>query len=85
MAQFGVNVEAKGNNTYVIPNTGYVNPAAFDVECDASSASYPLAIGALTGGKVGDRAASRVKSREHVAFLSNMLLCGQTNDMVLDS
>ena len=36
----------------MIPNCGYKNPAKFLVEADASSASYPLAFAAITGGTV---------------------------------
>ncbi|KAF9335765.1 3-dehydroquinate dehydratase (3-dehydroquinase) [Podila minutissima] len=49
MKSFGVNVEALPNNTYRIPQVHYVNPAAYLVEADASSATYPLAIAAITG------------------------------------
>lgn len=55
MAQFGVQVErqkdASGKllDVYVIPKTTYKNPAEYDVESDASSATYPLAIAAITG------------------------------------
>ncbi|KAG0078477.1 3-dehydroquinate dehydratase (3-dehydroquinase) [Podila epicladia] len=49
MKSFGVNVEALPNNTYRIPQGHYVNPATYLVEADASSATYPLAIAAITG------------------------------------
>ncbi|KAG0019084.1 3-dehydroquinate dehydratase (3-dehydroquinase) [Podila clonocystis] len=49
MKSFGVDVEALPNNTYRIPQGHYVNPAAYLVEADASSATYPLAIAAITG------------------------------------
>lgn len=49
MKSFGVNVEVLPNNTYRIPQGHYVNPAAYLVEADASSATYPLAIAAITG------------------------------------
>ena len=51
MAAFGVNVEksAKEVNTYHIPKQTYGNPATYEVESDASSATYPLAIAAITG------------------------------------
>lgn len=38
-----------GSNTYLVPNTGYRNPSVFHIESDASSATYPLAIAAITG------------------------------------
>jgi len=51
MATFGVQVErsASDPNTYHIPNKAYTNPATYEVESDASSATYPLAIAAITG------------------------------------
>ncbi|KAG0222912.1 3-dehydroquinate dehydratase (3-dehydroquinase) [Actinomortierella wolfii] len=49
MKSFGVEVERLPNNTYRIPQGGYTNPATYLVEADASSATYPLAIAAITG------------------------------------
>ncbi len=51
MASFGVQVMRSESdpNTYHIPNKAYKNPAAYEVESDASSATYPLAIAAITG------------------------------------
>lgn len=51
MASFGVQVERDQSdpNTYRIPNKPYTNPAQYVVESDASSATYPLAIAAITG------------------------------------
>ncbi|KAF9363488.1 3-dehydroquinate dehydratase (3-dehydroquinase) [Mortierella sp. NVP85] len=49
MKSFGVTVEVLPNNTYRIPQGAYTNPAEYLVEADASSATYPLAIAAITG------------------------------------
>ncbi|KAF9202742.1 3-dehydroquinate dehydratase (3-dehydroquinase) [Haplosporangium sp. Z 27] len=49
MKTFGINVEALPNNTYRIPQGSYTNPTEYLVEADASSATYPLAIAAITG------------------------------------
>lgn len=55
MEQFGAIVERQkdeqGNllDVYVIPKCTYVNPSEYSVESDASSATYPLAIAAITG------------------------------------
>ncbi|KAF2802927.1 Pentafunctional AroM protein [Mytilinidion resinicola] len=51
MASFGVKVRKSTSepNTYHIPKQAYSNPAAYVVESDASSATYPLAIAAITG------------------------------------
>jgi pentafunctional AROM polypeptide len=51
MASFGVHVQKSKTeeNTYHIPKQAYVNPSQYEVESDASSATYPLAIAAITG------------------------------------
>ncbi|KAG9061227.1 3-dehydroquinate dehydratase (3-dehydroquinase) [Linnemannia hyalina] len=49
MKSFGVTVEVLPNNTYRIPQGSYINPETYLVEADASSATYPLAIAAITG------------------------------------
>lgn len=51
MAQFGLQVEMSKieEHTYHIPQGRYCNPPEYTVESDASSATYPLAIAAITG------------------------------------
>ncbi|KAK5706430.1 3-dehydroquinate dehydratase (3-dehydroquinase) [Elasticomyces elasticus] len=49
MADFGVKVKREGD-TYHIPRQHYRNPGTYEVESDASSATYPLAVAAITGG-----------------------------------
>ena len=51
MAQFGLYVEKSTTeeHTYHIPQGSYRNPTEYVVESDASSATYPLAIAAITG------------------------------------
>ena len=51
MASFGITVERSSEdpNTYHIPQGVYKNPADYVVESDASSATYPLAVAAITG------------------------------------
>lgn len=51
MAAFGVHVEKSTTeaNTYHIPKGSYKNPAEYEIESDASSATYPLAVAAITG------------------------------------
>ncbi|KAK4055664.1 hypothetical protein OIV83_000210 [Microbotryomycetes sp. JL201] len=55
MAEFGIKVERlsddKGEptDTYRIPRGVYRNPATYNIESDASSATYPLAMAAITG------------------------------------
>lgn len=51
MRSFGINVQKSTTeeHTYHIPRGHYVNPPEYVVESDASSATYPLAIAAITG------------------------------------
>jgi pentafunctional AROM polypeptide len=51
MATFGVNVlrSKTEEHTYHIPQGVYHNPPEYVVESDASSATYPLAVAAITG------------------------------------
>ena len=51
MASFGVHVTRSKTepNVYHVPKQKYVNPEEYEVESDASSATYPLAIAAITG------------------------------------
>lgn len=51
MASFGIKVvrSTKEDHTYHIPQGIYQNPAEYVVESDASSATYPLAVAAITG------------------------------------
>jgi pentafunctional AROM polypeptide len=51
MASFGVQVTKSKTeeHTYHIPKAQYKNPAVYEIESDASSATYPLAIAAITG------------------------------------
>lgn len=51
MRSFGINVKKSTTeeHTYHIPKGNYANPAEYVIESDASSATYPLAIAAITG------------------------------------
>ena len=51
MNSFGIVVSRDENspNTYLIPQGSYMNPAEYQVEPDASSATYPLALAAIHG------------------------------------
>jgi 3-phosphoshikimate 1-carboxyvinyltransferase len=52
MADFGIAVERMGNSFRVAGPARYAARDRYPVEPDASSASYPLAIAAVTGGKI---------------------------------
>jgi len=49
MRRFGVNVVQKGWSSFVVPGASYSTPGEIRVEGDASSASYFLAAGAISG------------------------------------
>ncbi|KAL8940421.1 MAG: hypothetical protein Q9216_002826, partial [Gyalolechia sp. 2 TL-2023] len=51
MASFGIHVRKSSTeeHTYHIPRGRYTNPQEYVIESDASSATYPLAIAAITG------------------------------------
>lgn len=51
MAAYGIRVEKSTteDHTYHIPQGTYQNPPEYSIESDASSATYPLAIAAITG------------------------------------
>ena len=51
MAAFGIHVTKSNTeaNTYHIPQGRYKNPSQYAIESDASSATYPLAVAAITG------------------------------------
>ena len=51
MASFGIHVEKSKSEeyTYYIPKGIYQSPKSYEIESDASSATYPLAIAAITG------------------------------------
>lgn len=53
MARFGVVVRTQAESTWIVDaGSVYTSPGVFDVEGDASAASYFLAAGALGGGPV---------------------------------
>jgi pentafunctional AROM polypeptide len=78
MAQFGVVVAREGNTVYRVPKACYVNPGACDVEADASSATYPLAIAAITGGTVTAEAIGSGSCQGDAAFHTLCALAGCT-------
>ncbi|ETV71656.1 3-phosphoshikimate 1-carboxyvinyltransferase, variant 2 [Aphanomyces astaci] len=53
MELFGIHVQTLGSkNRFVVPQGVYSNPPRVHVEVDASSATYPLALAAISGGRV---------------------------------
>lgn len=52
MKDFGIVVVNKNYKEFYVPQGVYVSPGDYAIEGDASSASYPLAAAAITGGTV---------------------------------
>ena len=73
MQSFGVRVERVAEHVYRIPRTTYVAPSTYEVECDASSATYPLAIAAITGTTVTVPSLGRASLQGDAAFARNVL------------
>jgi len=53
MASFGIKVTRSDTeeHTYHIPQGTYTSPKEYEIESDASSATYPLSVAAITGSK----------------------------------
>jgi 3-phosphoshikimate 1-carboxyvinyltransferase len=80
MASFGVQGVAVGERSVVVP-AGTYEAARFEVEPDASSASYPLAMAAVAGGRVEVRGL-RLTSPQGDAWFADLL--GRMGCTVLD-
>lgn len=52
MTQFGASVENLDFKKFRVENSGYTSPGEYDIEGDASSASYALAAAAISDGSV---------------------------------
>lgn len=52
MRLFGVEVRQRSPTSFEVPAGGYAAPEVAEVEADASSATYPLAMAAVSGGDV---------------------------------
>uniref|UniRef100_M4BYJ7 Pentafunctional AROM polypeptide n=1 Tax=Hyaloperonospora arabidopsidis (strain Emoy2) TaxID=559515 RepID=M4BYJ7_HYAAE len=68
MKEFGISVETLAPNRYRVPCGVYTNPDAVSVEVDASSATYPLAFAAITGGQVTVEALGNTSLQGDAAF-----------------
>ncbi|KAE9312852.1 Pentafunctional AROM polypeptide [Phytophthora fragariae] len=68
MQQFGIPVETLAPNRYRVPCGVYKNPKEVSVEVDASSATYPLAFAAITGGQVTVEALGNTSLQGDAAF-----------------
>lgn len=78
MEEFGIPVETLAANRYRIPCGVYQNPAEVSVEVDASSATYPLAFAAITGGEVTLEALGNKSLQGDAAFHTLLSAMGCT-------
>lgn len=75
MAQFGVAVELRDHNHFVIQPTSY-RAAQYEIEPDASAASYFLAAAAISGGKVTVEGLSQNALQGDVRFVDALSQMG---------
>ena len=68
IAAFGVSVEAEGLSRFVIPSGQKYQARQYDIEPDASAASYFFAAAAISGGDVTVEGLSRNSLQGDVAF-----------------
>ena len=69
MRRFGVEVVREGWRSFRVPGNGYASPGEIHVEGDASSASYFLAAGAISGGQVRVEGVGRDSIQGDVRFV----------------
>jgi 3-phosphoshikimate 1-carboxyvinyltransferase len=82
MARFGVQVAREGWRRFTIPaGSSYRSPGLVEVEGDASSASYFLALGAIGGGPVRVEGVGRDSLQGDVRFADALALMGARIEM----
>ena len=82
MARFGVHVLREGWQRFTIPaGSKYRSPGSIEVEGDASSASYFLALGAIGGGPVRVEGVGRDSVQGDVRFADALALMGARIEM----
>lgn len=75
MAEFGVDGVTVDERRVVVP-PGHYRGCRFDIEADASSASYPLAIAAVRGGGVTVAGLARSSGQGDIAILDILAAMG---------
>jgi len=79
MARFGVQVEREEWRRFTIPAAAaYRSPGAMEIEGDASSASYFMALGAIGGGPVVIRGVGADSIQGDIAFADTLEAMGAT-------
>jgi len=86
MARFGVTVERDEWRRFVVPaGSAYASPGAVQVEGDASTASYFMALGAIGGGPVHIHGVGAGSIQGDVAFADTVQAMGARVDRQADS
>ena len=81
MQAFGVAVQREDWRAFAVPRATYRSPGELHVEGDASSASYFLAAGAISGGPVRVEGVGRASIQGDVAFAQVLEAMGATITM----
>jgi 3-phosphoshikimate 1-carboxyvinyltransferase len=85
MAAFGVSVEAEGLGRFVVAQGQRYRARQYEIEPDASAASYFFAAAAVTGGKVTVEGLSRESLQGDVAFCDCLARMGCDVQYAADS
>ncbi len=86
MARFGVQVRREGWQRFIVPaGACYCSPGEYEVEGDASSASYFMALGALGGGPITILGAGADSIQGDMAFADVVRAMGARVDLKPDS
>ncbi len=70
MHAFGVDVVENDMRRFIVPSAQTYAPAQYDIEPDASAASYFFAAAALTGGRVTVNGLGRTSHQGDIAFVN---------------
>lgn len=81
MKQFGIEVKHDGLTDFYVPKGVYRSPGDYMVEGDASSASYPLAAAAVSGGRVRVLGVGSASRQGDIAFVDVLKQMGATVTM----
>ncbi|NLG39884.1 MAG: 3-phosphoshikimate 1-carboxyvinyltransferase, partial [Fibrobacter sp.] len=81
MRRFGILVDNMNYQEFKVPQGVYVSPGDLDIEGDASSASYPLAGAAITGGTVRVEGVGSSSLQGDVQFAEVLRQMGATVSM----
>jgi len=77
MTQFGVHVQDEGGARFVVPaHSAYASPGQVQVEGDASSASYFMALGTIGAGPVRVQGVGSASMQGDVAFAHTLAAMG---------